>query len=130
MRGGKRNSRRTDSSCTHGGDPGAPLPKQTPLQLLQWAAQRCYCPASWPRTWVTPGSGASACGSTRLPSLHPSRKRNQKRTMIRSLHFALRLPGSKSSPTVQGRFFQDKSLNHFPVSSSMRWDKTGQTCLC
>lgn len=68
-----------------------------------------------------PGSGASACGSTRLPSLHPSRKRNQKRTMIRSMRFALRLPGSKSSPTGQGCFSQDKSLNHFPVSSSMRW---------
>lgn len=68
-----------------------------------------------------PGSGASACGSTRLPSLHPSRKRNQKMTMTRSMGFALGLPGSKPSPTGQGRFFQDKSLNHFPVSSSMRW---------
>ena len=37
--------------------PGGPLPKQAPLPLLQWAAQRCYCPASWPRTWVRQGLG-------------------------------------------------------------------------
>ena len=39
--------------------------------------------------------------------------------MIRSMGFALWLPGSKPSPTGQEHLFQDKSLNHFPVSSSM-----------
>ena len=77
-------------------------------------APPCGCGPGCSRVW-----GLSACCSTHLPSLHPSRKRNQKRTMIRSMGFALWLPGSKPSPTGQEHLFQDKSLNHFPVSSSM-----------
>ena len=57
-------------------------------------APPCGCGPGCSRVW-----GLSACCSTHLPSLHPSRKRNQKRTMIRSMGFALWLPGSKPSPT-------------------------------
>lgn len=44
-------------------------------------------------------------------------KDTRKRAVVRSTGFALRLPGSKPSPTGKGL----QSLNHSPASSSVRW---------
>ena len=59
------------------------VPKQAPLQLLQWTAQLCYCPTSWLWAWVLQGLGP-LCLLLHLPSLTPpfQEKKSEKHALF------------------------------------------------
>lgn len=86
VRGKKWNSRRTDPSCTSGGDPDAALPKQLPTKATGFCSWQPDSMADLPNSpWAfvlhtrPSGSGAYLPLQTPLPLLYPSRKGQQEK---------------------------------------------------